>query len=180
MKITILNGSPSAENKDFDLYLEKLSSSLKIKENNVFIFKLRDMKLNNCIGCYSCWLKTPGICIHKDDLPKVLKEYLASDLVVFASPVLMGFVSALLKRFQERLLPMSHPFLQLLNDRIQHVSRYENYPATALLLEKPDDFDNDSFQIIDKVFKSAKTKKFLFTKFTDKKPEEVADEFNAI
>ena len=41
-----------------------------------------------CFGCYSCWTKTPGVCIHKDDMTKELyPKFLASDLTILATPL---------------------------------------------------------------------------------------------
>lgn len=177
MKIVILNGNPKPENREFEDYLEKLSSILTEKGNETVILNLREMKINYCTGCYTCWLKTPGICVFKDDGPRILEEYINSDLVLFASPVIMGFVSALLKSVQERLLPLVHPFLCVNDDRMQHVPRYDKYPALALLLDKPGKYEAE---IIDKVFKSSRSRKFLFTETTDHRPEEVAYAINGI
>ena len=33
----------------------------------VEVIELRRKTIKNCIGCYTCWTKTPGKCIHKDD-----------------------------------------------------------------------------------------------------------------
>jgi multimeric flavodoxin WrbA len=138
------------------------------------------MEIKSCIGCYTCWLKTPGICIHKDKMPSMLEEVVNSNAILFSSPVLMGFISALLKRFQERMLPLSHPFLMIVDNRLQHIPRYKLAPS-MLLLEKGKDFDEKiSVQIIEKVFKSSKTRNFLFTEFMNKSPLEVADEINSI
>ena len=116
-KILIMNGNPKSENKNFDKYLVQLSSSLKKKGNKVNILVLRKLKYKNCIGCDTCWLKTPGICVHKDDGPKILTEYINSDIVILSSPIIMGFASALIKRIQERFLALVHPFVYIKNIR---------------------------------------------------------------
>jgi len=33
---------------------------------NVFTLDLTQIEVKNCTGCWSCWWKTPGICINKD------------------------------------------------------------------------------------------------------------------
>ncbi|MEL6501924.1 MAG: flavodoxin family protein, partial [Cyanobacteria bacterium J06623_1] len=32
----------------------------------VQLFPLREIKMGSCIGCFGCWLKTPGICLEPD------------------------------------------------------------------------------------------------------------------
>lgn len=177
MKIVILNGNPKADNKNFDEYLNKLSSILKGQGNETLILKLRNMNINNCIGCYDCWLKTPGVCIFKDDGPKILTEYINADFVLFTSPIIMGFMSSLLKKVQERTHPLSLPFLHIKEDRIQHVPRYEKYPNLGVILEKSNN-DDASVEVLKKVFKSGKGRKFVFVKTMDSNIEEVAYEIN--
>ena len=35
----------------------------------------REMKISHCIGCNYCWLKTPGVCVIKDDYEIILKKF---------------------------------------------------------------------------------------------------------
>jgi len=180
MKVLILNGNPKAENHKFDEYIKELAGVLRKTGNSTVVLNLREMKVNYCIGCYTCWLKTPGSCVFKDDGPHILKEYLNSDFVLYASPLIMGFISSLLKTVQERCLPLVHPFLYVNKDRMQHLSRYDKYPAIALLLDYTDKFDQASSEIVEKVFRSSNNRKFLFTKTMENSPEEVAYALNSI
>lgn len=138
LKILILNGNPKADYEEFDLYLNDLRHSLETKKCETKLVLLRNFQLHDCIGCYTCWLKTPGICCFNDGMDEILKDYLAADIVVSASPVIVNFVSALLKRVNDRMLPTIHPFLQLKEDRMGHVLRYSHYPKTALLIDRPE------------------------------------------
>lgn len=180
MRIMILNGNPDKKNTGFDGYLNDLSSALNNLGHTTEIITLRNLSIHHCVGCYNCWLKTPGLCVFKDDMPELLSIYMKSDIVIFNSPVVMGFTSALIKKFQERLLPLIHPFLQVIGDRCQHIMRYDKYPVSILLLEKSADYDSVTEQILGKVFQSSKNRKFLFTKFMLDNPEEQANEINNI
>ena len=155
MRILILNGNPKTEYIEFDSYLKNLKNSLENKSNETKLISLRSIQLHDCIGCYSCWLKTPGICCFNDGMEDILKEYLAADIVIFASPIIMHFVSALLKRVNDRMLPLGHPFLALKENRMSHVQRYSHYPKTTLLLDNPDNFDAGSSELIETVYKSS-------------------------
>jgi multimeric flavodoxin WrbA len=48
------------------------------------------MKIHHCLGCFNCWVKTPGTCSIHDDEAEVTRRYIASDLVILASPLIMG------------------------------------------------------------------------------------------
>jgi len=116
MKITILNGNPNAENVKFDNYLKELSDLLESSKHKVTILQLRDIDVRYCIGCWGCWLKTPGECIVADGSSDICREYINSDLVLFASPVIMGFTSALLKKAHEKILPLLLPYFELVQN----------------------------------------------------------------
>ncbi|MCX7922564.1 MAG: flavodoxin family protein [Clostridia bacterium] len=150
MKILILNGNPKAEYEEFDLYLKDLQSLFESKNHKTKLIMLRNLQLHDCIGCYACWLKTPGICFFDDGIDEILKEYLAADIVISASPVIMNFISALLKRVNDRMLPVMHPFLKLNEDRMGHFLRYSHYPKTVLLLDRP-----EGSNLIDMVYKNS-------------------------
>ena len=126
MKITILNGNPNVEDSGFDDYLTKLKTVLESRDHTVLILHLRDMDIRYCIGCFGCWVKTPGECSNAaDDTRVVCREFINSGLVIFASPVIMGFTSALLKKAHDRLLPLLTPYVRLFEGESHHVARYD-------------------------------------------------------
>jgi len=183
VKITILNGNPDASNAVLDDYLKKLSSALSSDRNEITTFTLRDMDLKYCRGCWGCWVKTPGECVVKDDTREIRRQYIHSDLVLFASPVIMGFTSALLKRVHERFLPLLHPYFELVDGEVHHLARYDKYPLMALLLEKGENTDEEDIKIISDIYIrdaiNFKTS-FCFTRFTSDPIEEVTNEINSI
>jgi len=72
---------------------------------------LREKKINHCQGCFQCWTKTPGQCVHKDDVADIMKTVNAADLVVYAAPLYHFGIISLLKKYIERTLPLVEPFL---------------------------------------------------------------------
>ena len=183
MKVTILNGNPNADNVKFDNYLKNLSDSLESSKHTVTILKLREMDIRYCIGCWGCWIKTPGECIVADGSREVCRQYINSDLVLFSSPIIMGFTSALLKKAHDKLIPLIHPYTEFIQNESHHVSRYEKYPLMGLLLEKGKDTDEEDIKIISDIYMrdaiNLKTS-FCFAKLTSAPVEEVANGINSI
>jgi hypothetical protein len=114
------------------------------------VLRLRDKEIRHCIGCYSCWLKTPGLCVHQDEMAQVYAAYTAADAVVFASPLVMGNIGSGLKAVQERLIAMLLPYLRVEGDRMRHPPRYGRQPVMGLLLGKNE--DPEAVAIVKKLF----------------------------
>lgn len=183
MKIIILNGNPNPKNVAFDNYLRELSCLMKFRNHVVSVFNLSKMGIRYCTGCFDCWVKTPGECITQDDSHDICRAYINSDIVLFASPVIMGFTSALLKSAHEKLIPLLHPYFEFVQNEVRHFSRYKYYPLMALLLERGRDTDEEDIEIISDIYKrdaiNFKTS-LSFTKLTSDPTEEVADEIDGI
>ncbi len=86
--------------------------------------KLKDMKINFCTGCYTCWTKTPGECIFKDDMTDLRLKFRKADLIIFASPLYIFNVTGIMKNFLDRLLPNTKPYMLIKNGETMHPHRY--------------------------------------------------------
>ena len=184
MKVTVLNGNPDADNVHFDDYLKNLSALLESSNHIVTVLQLREMDIRYCIGCFGCWIKTPGECSNAADGTRdVRRGYINSDFVLFASPIIMGFTSALLKKAHDKLLPLLLPYLEADQWEAHHVARYDKYPLVGLLLEKGKDTDEEDIEIIADIYMrdaiNFKTS-FCFTKLTTDPVEEVVNGINSI
>lgn len=183
MKITILNGNPDTKNIDFDNYLIDLSNHLKKNNHDPNILVLREMNIKYCTGCFDCWIKKPGDCSYSDDSDIIRREYVNSDLALFASPIIMGFTSALLKKVNDKLVPLLLYHMEFVQDELHHIGRYESYPRISLLLEREKDTDDEDINIISDIYKrdAINMKTSLgFVKFTKDPIQEIVDEINSI
>lgn len=112
MKITIFNGSPRAEAGNTHVMVEAFMKGARkggAEVENVFLAK---KEINPCRGCFSCWLKTPGECVIKDDMAELLKKFAGSDIVVFATPLYVDNVTGIMKNFMDRLIPGGDPHFE--------------------------------------------------------------------
>lgn len=99
-----------------------------------YMLDLMTTSVKDCTGCWSCWLKTPGRCIHKD-LDEFYKEYLDADKVIIFSKVTQGFVSGNLKSLFDRMIPLFLPYITYKTGESMHVPRYEKYPEVEFYYE---------------------------------------------
>lgn len=175
MEITIINGNPYTENEDFDHYLQGLESFLLSQKCIVHLFSLRDMDIRYCIGCWDCWWKTPGICRHKDDAEKIYRAIVASDFLIMASPVIAGFVSSLLKKFNDRMIPLIHPYIKLVQGECHHHKRYEKYPALGLILRPESNQGAEDLEIITDIYKRFALNFHSELRFVNTDPEKQED-----
>lgn len=89
------------------------------------VFNLRKLKFKyNCIGCFGCWLKTPGICVIKDDLQFAAPILGKAECFVIISKITYGGYSCDVKRFMDRSLGYIQPYFTRRGNEMHHVSRY--------------------------------------------------------
>ena len=134
MKILALNSSPRSRGQSMtELMLDYLVAGMRDAGAEIEIVNLREKNVKNCVGCFTCWTKTPGECIHKDDMTKELfPKWLDSDLVVYATPLYHYTVNAEMKVFIERTLPVAEPFVEQRDNRSVHPLR-QAFPDAVVL-----------------------------------------------
>jgi multimeric flavodoxin WrbA len=135
MKILAVNGSPKGNQGNTEFILQPFLEGTREAGAQTETIYLKDKKINHCLGCFSCWSKTPGLCVHNDDMPELLQKILQSDIVVYASPLYVFSVTGLMKDFMDRRLPLFTPAIKEHNKRYFHNARYEemNIKRTVLI-----------------------------------------------
>jgi multimeric flavodoxin WrbA len=88
-------------------------------------WRLRDEKMAWCTGCFGCWVKTPGVCVHTDAGRAVNARAERADLLVFLTPITFGGYSAELKKALDHGLGLHLPQLRKLGVDTHHPARYE-------------------------------------------------------
>ncbi len=176
MKILFMNGSSAGS--AMNSYIRSVMNSVEATGHEAGELVLRDMNYSPCRGCFNCWVKTPGLCVFKDDGDTLCREFLAADIVVLASPVIMGYPAALVKNALDRIIPLIHPYLEDVGGEVHHMKRYKKYPQLALLLEKSGDTDEEDIEIINEIFLRAAINlqsSLKFLKLTNSPAEEAVN-----
>ena len=109
------------------MMLGHLVEGIKEAGAEVETINLRDKKIKSCIGCFTCWTKTPGKCVQKDDMSnEIYPKLLESDLAINATPLYYHNMNGAMSTFRERTLPAVQPFFEIGEDgRNYHPLRHK-------------------------------------------------------
>lgn len=114
MNVFAINSSPRTGGASkTERMLNHLAAGMREAGAEVEVVHLREKKIHSCIGCFTCWTKTPGQCVHQDDMTlELFPKWLEADLVVFATPLYYHTMNGAMSTFRERTLPGLQPFLE--------------------------------------------------------------------
>ena len=85
-----------------------------------------DRTIRNCVGCFGCWIKTPGQCIIRDaygDMGRLLSR---CDELLIVSRCIYGSYSPFVKSVLDRSISYMHPDFVRRNGEMHHRRRYRN------------------------------------------------------
>ena len=128
MRAVILDGTRDGrelENHSREVLLAEIGA----RADEVRTFALRDMDIGHCLGCFGCWIKTPGECVIEDDAREITRAVAQSDLVIYLTPVTFGGFSSDLKKVLDRNISLIQPDFTVIDGETHHKKRYARYPA---------------------------------------------------
>ena len=128
MKAFILDGS-SQDDVMAQAVRAAIVDELKTNGWDVDALILRDMNIAGCMGCFGCWVKTPGTCVIPDAGRDVARRIINSDLLVLITPVTFGGYSSTMKKALDRTIPLMSPFFVRINGEVHHKPRYPRFPV---------------------------------------------------
>lgn len=94
--------------------------------------------LNPCIGCFSCWIKTPGKCCFKDLSEEISTHMVQDDIIIFVTPIQYGCYSPAIKKVLDRSIPNVLPFFTKLKPKghsaeVHHAKRYKKIASHIII-----------------------------------------------
>ncbi|MCM1161914.1 MAG: NAD(P)H-dependent oxidoreductase [Roseburia sp.] len=136
MKVLVINGSPKGNKSNsyqltkaflqgMELGLEEVGNGEKAEIEQMDVNRL---DIRPCLGCFSCWEKTPGKCCIQDDMQEVIEKMIWADITVWSFPLYYFSVPGGLKNLIDRQLPMVLPFMVEREDQVgngSHAARYD-------------------------------------------------------
>ena len=137
-----------------DLFLQGLRDA-RARVTDVDVTALN---LLSCLGCYDCWLATPGQCVHDDSMSGQLELILAADVIVCATPLYYYSMNSCLKAYFERTFPLAAPGLVpsglgYSRNSIRHPEKWKAKKLITIIvgaLRDPETYRpaNETFQLI--------------------------------
>jgi multimeric flavodoxin WrbA len=81
--------------------------------------------VNSCVGCFGCWLSTPGECVIEDRCKGFAAMISRHDEFLVISRMLFGGFSPAVKTVLERCIGHITPFFRVVGGEMHHVLRYD-------------------------------------------------------
>ena len=85
---------------------EQIESLLAGTDQQVKIIHTAGMRINHCIGCNQCWLRTPGQCAINDDYKQIIKQLVNAQNLWLVTDTKFGFLDYRGKRVMDRIMTM--------------------------------------------------------------------------
>jgi multimeric flavodoxin WrbA len=127
MKVLAINGSPRGKDGNTDIILQGLLLGMQQAGAEVETGYLNKLNIKPCIGCLTCWFKTPGKCVHHDDMQKILPKLFDFDLIIYATPLYVYSMTGIMKDFLDRTIQIDSPLLTE-NKKITEINKqYKRY-----------------------------------------------------
>ena len=147
MKAVILDGSRTGD-EGLAGARRALTAELEGLGWQVRIFSLRELEIHHCLGCFGCWVRTPGECVVDDGAREIAREVIGGQMLVYLTPVTFGGYSSELKKAVDRIICLILPFFTSVEGEIHHKKRYARYPRLAGLglVEDGDEEGGQIFQ----------------------------------
>ena len=142
MRAVVLRGSPRrGGNSDTlaDNFIQGVKSTGEVK---IFDFVLNDMNIRPCQGCQSCFSTEDHKCVIDDDMHQIYSVFADADVVVWATPMYWGYMTAQMKIVLDRMeaLAMDVEKYWLNKEFVPILTYRHHYQSTVGFFERVQDY----------------------------------------
>ena len=121
-KLENLKSELEKEDKSINIIKKSINQGSIIIDKDVCIIS-NNKKIKSCMGCFDCWIKTPGKCKIRDGYENLSKLYLKAEKVIIISQCFYGSYSPFVKNILDRTIPYLLPFFKFKNKEMHHTTR---------------------------------------------------------
>lgn len=138
MKILVINGSPKGERSNTlrltNAFLEGFLLGQEGNHPNIRRREIAGMEIRPCLGCFSCWKRTPGKCCIPDEMQSILEDILWADVTIWSFPLYYFSLPGKMKTVMDRQLPLTLPFMVSNAEGGGHPARYDMSGKKTVLI----------------------------------------------
>ncbi len=99
-------------------------AGLNLKPDTETVIISDNGTIRNCIGCFGCWVKTPGKCVVKDDYRNMGELLSKCDEVTVISKCVYGSYSPFVRNVWDRSISYLLPYFVTKSGETHHKNRY--------------------------------------------------------
>lgn len=133
MKMIVINAAPRMEAGNTHAILTPFLEGARHQGAEIDVITLRKRNINQCVGCFTCYAKTPGHCIHDDDMPALVERIREADTMVLATPIYLDGMTSPAKTFFDRTVVFLDPHFMEDSMGLLHPLRW-NFPGRMFLV----------------------------------------------
>lgn len=107
--------------------------------------------IHPCLGCFDCWVKTPGKCVQHDGYDNMAELLGQCDELCIISECRYGSFSPFIKNILDRCVAYKHPYFKIINGEMHHWRRYPKILKTKVYFygnDLPDDEKNTFMETV--------------------------------
>jgi multimeric flavodoxin WrbA len=145
MRTLLVNGSPHTIQGVHVSILNAFEKGLTKGGSETTRIDIYNQKIQPCKGCFTCWTKTPGECIQKDDMESLLPLVAQSDILALVTPVYVDGMTGPLKTFLDRVIPLIKGRVEIRDDHMRHIVRDTTKISKMVLLSASGFSELDNF-----------------------------------
>jgi len=145
MKALAFNSSPRMGKGNTALILNPFLDGMREARAEVELFYTKKLKINPCQGCFNCWVKTPGVCVQKDDMQMLHPKLREADVLVIATPLYVDGMNGPMKNLLDRIIPFAQPFFELRDGHCRHPLREGYKHGKVVLVSNSGFWEMDNF-----------------------------------
>lgn len=108
MKILLINASPRGEKSNTLNISRAFINGFDTAEKEEVA--LKEMNIRPCMGCFSCWGRTAGQCVIRDDMDMLRLKIQMADIIIESFPLYFFGMPSQLKAMTDRCLPLMLPY----------------------------------------------------------------------
>jgi multimeric flavodoxin WrbA len=142
MKAIVLHGSPNRGGNSDTLAESFVKGLKKTGSVEVIDFILNDMNIRPCQGCESCMTAKDHKCVIDDDMHQIYSVFADADVVVWATPMYWGYMTAQMKIALDRMeaLAMDVEKYWLNKEFVPILTYRHHYESTVGFFERVQDY----------------------------------------